>query len=251
MTTHIPGLANLLPVDSLRLVERGGTRTTVRSGGDDVYEAVVHTLGVVPDRRARVLICVEGPHDVAFLRNVCRLIRSAGEDIVDIESDHRIATVVLGGSTLEQWVSEHFLRNLRIPEFHVYDRDPVGSRGRFHYEDAVNEVNARGGNHSARLTTKREMENYLHVDAIDRVLTIVAGVPVRPTFGDFDDVEGLVSRCVLDQNGNPQRKLQRRSLKSWLNNEVAGAMTQAELRDRDPADEILEWFVEITRLSNL
>jgi len=245
LTTHVPGLAGLLPLPSLRLVKNSGQRSLVESGTEEVYDQVVASLGVIPDKRAQVLLCVEGPHDVAFLRNMCRLFRASGANLPCIESDPRIATVLLGGSTLQEWVNHHFLRTTGLPEFHLYDRDEPKPDGTFRYQNACEEVNGRGCGHSARLTMKREMENYLHPDAIERVLSPIVNAPVKPIFGDDDDVEKVVSSCILDDQGNAQKRVSRRSLKSWLNNEVAAVMTIDELKSRDPNEEILGWFKDI------
>ena len=244
LTTHSPGIAGLLPASSLRLVrEQPAGREVV--DGDEVLPDIVQTLGVIPDHRVRVLVCVEGPYDRAFLQSACEVYRSSGEDLACLKTDPAVAFVLLGGSTLSEWVSSHLLRHTMIPEFHLYDGDIA------RYGDAVNEVNQRGAPHSARQTRKRELENYLHPDAIQRVLAGPSGNLGAVTFGDQDDVEAVVAAAMPDHQGNPRRKLQRRALKHWLNHEVAAAMTRAEFDSRDPDGEILGWLSEITRLVRL
>jgi len=154
-----------------------------------------------------------------------------------------VAFVLLGGSTLSEWVSSNLLRHTMIPEFHLYDGDIA------RYGDSVNEVNRRGAPHSARQTTKRELESYLHPDAIRRVLAEPAGNLGGFAYGDQDDVEAVVAAAMPDHQGNPRKKLDRRALKHWLNHDAAAAMTRAELDSRDPGGEIRGWLTEITRLA--
>jgi putative ATP-dependent endonuclease of OLD family len=61
LTTHVPGLAGLLPPESIRHVGRGGHgHPTVELLSDDVARKVADDLGVLPDGRSEVLLCVEG-----------------------------------------------------------------------------------------------------------------------------------------------------------------------------------------------
>jgi putative ATP-dependent endonuclease of OLD family len=242
LTTHSPGLAGLLPAATLRLVGMSEHGRSILVG-DEALDVAVKTLGVVPDHRVRVLVCVEGPYDRAFMQAACTAYRAAGGDLVCLTNDPAVAFVLLGGSTLTEWVNHHLLRNIRIPEFHVYDRDVSK------YADAVAEVNQRGCGHSARQTNKRELENYLHPDAIWRVLAGPAGNLAAVVYGSDDDVESVIAAAMPDHNGNPRKKLARRTLKHWLNHDVAAAMTASEFDAQDPAGEIKSWLAEITRVA--
>lgn len=249
VTTHVPGLAGLLPVASLRLVERGGSRTTcVSSGSDGVYQRIADTLGLIPDKRARLLLCVEGPTDMACLRTFCHIYRQQHPSLICIETDPRVATVLLGGSTLQSWTAQHLLQHTNIREFHLYDRDMMLDNGGYKYATAVATVLERKNGDTARLTKRREIENYLHPSAIGRILTPLIGHQVKVSFTQDDDVESVVATAMPDQNGKPRKKLQRRDLKSWLNREVASAMTLDELKEVDADQEVLGWLTEITSL---
>jgi putative ATP-dependent endonuclease of OLD family len=249
LTTHVPGLAGLLPVASLRLVERGGFHTTcISSGSDGVYQKIADTLGLIPDKRALLLLCVEGPTDMACLRTFCRIYRQQYPSLICIETDPRIATVLLGGSTLQSWTAQHLLQHTNIREFHLYDRDMLLDSGGYKYAKAVVTVLERKNGDTARLTKRREIENYLHPEAINRILTPKVGHQVKVSFTRDDDVESLVATAIPDQNGNPRKKLKHRDLKSWLNREVASSMTFDELKEVDSDQEVLGWFTEISRL---
>jgi predicted ATP-dependent endonuclease of OLD family len=69
LTTHSPGLASFLPLESFRFIRMGAAgRTEIAAPGNATWESMVDTLGVVPDNRVRRLICVEGPTDVLALK---------------------------------------------------------------------------------------------------------------------------------------------------------------------------------------
>lgn len=244
ITTHVPGLAEMIPTDALRYVRlvKDDIRV-VEEGSEDVFERIADELGVIPDNRVRVFVCVEGPNDVAFLKNMARILMSDGDEAgFDPDNTPEIVFLPLGGSTLRDWVNSHYLKSLRRPEIHIYDRDADCPPK---YQTQANKVNQRNDGSRAFLTTKREVENYLHPDAIRDVL----GVNVQ--ISDDSDVPEMVARAIHEQgegavpwdqlNEEKRRKKETRA-KQRLNNEVAAAMTVARLRDRNALDEIREWF---------
>jgi putative ATP-dependent endonuclease of OLD family len=240
LTTHVPALASLLPVDSIRYIclhEENGRE--VRIADEEVIRNVAADLGIVPDKRAEVLVCVEGPHDLQFLKRINRLLRDDDPNVIDIFGDPRVALVVLGGSTLREWVNQHYLKNVGLPEVHIYDRDELKD-GKFKYQEASDAVNARGDGSVGFLTAKREMENYLHVDAISEALQPVTGIIFSFPMTDDCDVENEIKARLGGQG-----KVPRRSIKHWLNEDAADRMTLDRLRERNGYDEVKGWFLEI------
>lgn len=242
LTTHVPALASLLPVASIRYIcphEENGRE--IRIADDEVIKNVVSDLGIVPDKRARVLLCVEGPHDLQFLKRINRLLRNEDPNVIDIFGDPRVALVVLGGSTLREWVNQHYLKNVGLPEVHIYDRDELKD-GKYKYQEAKDAVTARGDGSIGFLTTKREMENYLHVDAISEALQPVTSVTFSFPLTDDCDVEAEIKSRLGGQG-----KIQRRSIKHWLNEDAADRMTVERLQGRNGYDEVKGWFLEIAK----
>lgn len=240
LTTHVPALASLLPINSIRYVcshDLNGREVCIAD--DDVIKTVVADLGIIPDKRAKVLVCVEGPHDLQFLRRISNLLRAEDDSVVDMFADPRVALVVLGGSTLKEWVNQHYLKNVGLPEVHIYDRDEL-KNGKYKYQDDKDAVNARGDGSIGFLTVKREMENYLHIDAISEALQPVVGFNFTFTLSDDCDVETEIKTLL-----NGQGKIQRRSIKHWLNEDAANCMTIARLKERNGYDEIKGWLTEI------
>lgn len=242
-TTHSPGLAGLMPTGSVRFVEVGSEHQRIILTEDPALDRSAKALGVIPDHRVRLLVCVEGGHDRSFLQAACNAYRDGGEDLVCLSSDPRIAMIPLGGSVLKDWVERNALEGVRVPEFHIYDRDKDAK-----YAPTAKMVNDREDDSTARMTTKREMENYCCPKVIKRVLAPHVSSVEDINFGDEDDVIKATSNAILDHNGNAQKKIKRRDLKDWLNNDVAQAMTAEDFSSRDPGKEVLGWLREITAL---
>ena len=243
LTTHVPAIASLLPVDRVRYVRpHEGEGCEVLKADGDVLRDVVSSLGILPDGRARVLVCVEGPNDLRFLERINRTLREADDAVIDLFGDPRVAFVVLGGNTLREWVNRHYLKNLGLPEVHIYDRDLTDESGKCKYQAAADEVNARNDGSVAFFTEKREMENYLHLDAVNEVLEPIFGFPMEFDLTDDCDVESEIKRLL-----DGREKICRRSVKRWLNEDVAERMTPDRLRERGGYDEIRKWFEEIAK----
>lgn len=233
LTTHVPGLAGLLPVESLRYVEKEEQGINkVSSGTDDVYRTIAEQLGVLPDSRVQILFYVEGPHDIDFLNNISTVLHQVHPDIPNLLSDPRVAVIPVGGSTLCQWVRRNYLGHLNLPEIHVYDRD-VGTPPK--YQSSVDAVNQRGCSSWATLTCKRELENYLHPDAIQE------GLGLSVTFDDHDDVPRLIADASKVQSCLRGQMNEKRA-KRLLNEIVTQKMTPDRLAERDPEQEVVSWL---------
>lgn len=248
LTTHVPGIAGMLPTDSIRFVRKDDTNhPRVLSGDDDVLKLVADDLGVLPDNRVRVLVCVEGPHDVSFLERITPVVLSLDENLPDLTSDPRIAFVLLSGGNLKHWVAKNYLEKLDIPQVHIYDRDESVPPK---YQQYVNEVNARGNRDWATLTAKREMESYLHHDAIKEGLELAA----VPAFNDADDVPLIVAEIIHSaQVGSKpwaevkkeDKKDKSSKAKARLNTSAVEHMNTERLLVRDPHGEVVGWFRKI------
>ncbi|KFZ32126.1 hypothetical protein IDSA_05530 [Pseudidiomarina salinarum] len=228
VTTHVPALAEQLPVDSIRHIFRGDTgEIEVNANRNDVFELIAKDLGVLPDSRAQVIVCVEGPNDIAFFRGMSRVLLSEGYDAPDFDNDPRVVIIPLGGDTLRDWVNNHYLKSIGKPEVHIYDRDDKTPPK---YQATCDAVNERGDGSIAFVTSKREAENYLHPDAIAEAL----GVTLE--FTDDCDVPNLVG---------VQSGVKDQTAKKRLNRRAVQKMTKARLDERDPDGELLKWFSEI------
>ena len=93
---------------------------------------------------------------------------------------------------------------------------------------------------------KKELENYLHPDAIKSIATSFPG-----TIADFDDVPLMLAQTLHTADANApawntvaeaQKKEKAKSAKRRLNQECADNMTVTLLAQSDPTGEITGWL---------
>lgn len=251
-STHTPVLVRDLPLVALKYVTRDATGSPcILQGKEDSYRSAARALGIIPDHDVRLFIGVEGINDINFLKNISRGLRMGGEDVLDLgdlESQGSLVFVPLGGSNLTLWT--HRLAGLNRPEFHLFDREEQPPR-RSSHQDAADAINARGA--IAFLTGKREIENYLHPDAIH------ASLGLTVAFGNFDDVPEIVAEQIHIAGGGvgawntldeEKMRMKISRAKRRLNNEAVAAMTPDLLTVSDPAGDVRSWLAEIRRLYN-
>ena len=247
ITTHVPSVAAQIPAESVRLVTRENQTAypNIEAGGDDVYEKVVKTLGILPDKRAQVAVFVEGPNDFEFLVRASRLHRELDGTLLDLENDYRVAFVLTGGGNLKHWVNKRYLQNAGLVEVHVYDADDQNNPP---YKKSIDDVNGGSDDNIGYLTEKREMENYIHEDAIAEEY----GFSIESE--DWTDVPNEVARNVHEQSGSPvsweeltDDKISEKEsrAKKRLNTIVLDRMTIAQLNEKDDKNEIRDWLEAI------
>ncbi len=243
LTTHVPALAEVLPTDSLRHVLAGDDNTTrIDNDGDGMIRRIADDLGVVPDKRVKVIVCMEGPHDITCLGHFARTLRAVDNTLPKVASNPAVIFMPMGGSTLRDWVTKHYLSQLGVPEFHIYDR---GTAAQPKYAREAAAVNARTDKSKAVHTTKGELENYLHEDAIRSA----HGVTIQ--VDDTCDVPALVAEvihcadpaaCAWGQVDPEAKKRKMGHAKRWLNDQAAAATTHEMLVDRGADVKITGWL---------
>lgn len=230
LTSHSPGFASYLDAEDLRFILRGDDGLPqVQPASEGTWEQIADELGVVPDNRVKVLICVEGPTDVEALNRLSGALHQQDPSIVNLATDPRIAFVVLGGGTLLHWVNHHYLRGLKRPEIHIYDRDVEK------YAAMVAEVNKRDDGSWGVQTQKYEIENYL----TPAVVRDAIGVDIA--FDDDADVPKLVGEATGWKANTTKKKL------STL---AFPRMTATELAASDPDGEVRGWLQKIVEIAS-
>lgn len=173
---------------------------------------------VVSHTTLKLIVVIEGPHDIEFLRRISVMFHAHEPELPDLASmENRKELIFLpfGGVDLKLW--PHRLAPLEKPELHIYDREssPETELRR----QLADSVNRRPGC-LAFVTKKRSLENYLHPAAIREA----SGLDIA--FGDDDDVADLIARQshagqYADEVWEelPRRKQTRRRnrVKRWLN----------------------------------
>lgn len=256
ITTHVPGLAGLVPVEGLRYIYRDESGfVKVSSGetdGESLFGCIADDLGVIPDKRVQMLVCVEGPHDINLYTALSRVLHKHDNTIPDLASESRLACLPLGGSTLHQWVQKRYLGGLHLKEVHIYDRGIDTPPKYQHNVDAINDL---GPDHYAVLTGRREAENYLHHDAISEEMAVIVTVDAQ------NSVPEAVARALHEASAAPKpwaeveeetRQQKISNAKRRLNGPVASRMTYDRLNAMDPDGDIESFLREIAaRLSPL
>lgn len=241
-TTHVPGLAKLVPVESLRYITNGEGYPEIETGTGGVIARIANSLGVLPDitpplapyRSIRLIVCVEGVNDILFFQTLTATLHETNPEMKPILSCPDIMILPMGGSSLQEWVNHNYLRKLGIPEYHIYDSDCSNA-----HQQECDAVNQRNDGSSARMTSKREMENYIHPKAIREVYGIDFEID------DETDVPRVISDYLKSQNlpgCNPK------NVKRKLNGEATRHMTLELLKEWDPQNELLSWICDILQL---
>lgn len=254
VTTHTPMLARYIPETDLRFIEKldDGSRL-ISEGGGEASERIAKSLGVLPDHNVKLFIGVEGPHDISFLKGISSALISDGQNIPNLEKlelDGELIFFPFGGSNLALWADK--LQPLRRPELHICDRDeepPEAAK----YQPHIDAVNGRDGCKGI-LTDKREMENYVHFEAVQEAYASNGiNINLQGQFDDFDDVPLVVAQAVFEATADKawadltddQKDKKSRRAKHMINNSAVGNMSAQRLGVADPAGEILGWLQDV------
>jgi predicted ATP-dependent endonuclease of OLD family len=187
LTTHTPALAGLLPLDSLRFIEKTTDDRNIELGTEEVFEKIAQTLGVLADpipKNATALILIEGKSDVTFFNHTANQLKNAGY-LTHTFQEKRIALVPIGGcGNLKHWQTLKLVDQFQIPYSVLLDSDK-GTNEEQKNVDTIFDLVQSGI--KAYVTRKREPENYIHLDCLQ--------LPVGSTFTltDTCDAKVLIS----------------------------------------------------------
>jgi len=253
-TTHHPALAGRVDNKSIRFIDKhtNGNRF-LADNNDETLGKIKDSLGMFANHNVKVFVGVEGPNDIEFLSRISSVLLPADQHVKDLqaaEAQGHLVYIPMGGSTLELWTNR--LEGLDVPEVHILDRDnapPADAK----YQEAADTVNGRG--QKSFITELREMENYIHHEAINEEF----GLTLTARFNDFDDVPALIAKAVHEasdsdvdwENVTDKKRSQKESkAKKRLNRGAIDRMTLPRLSEVDPNDEILSWVKEISTYLN-
>ncbi|MBA7509713.1 hypothetical protein ES705_01677 [subsurface metagenome] len=260
VSTHTPMLARALPDSSLRYIHiSNDKRREILTGGIETNKIFARSLGVLPDNTVKLFIGVEGPNDITFLQTISKALCNDGIDIPDLEKielDGELIFFPFGGSNLALWSSR--LEKLNRPEFHLCDRDiapPAPARYQMHVDKVNDRENCR-----ARNTLKKEIENYLHKDAIITAYKELGiNLTIMTNFDSFDNIPQKVAQIVNEVSDSPKawneltdkKKEEKESkAKRQLCSLASKYMNRALLYEIDPDGDLLQWFKDIKDLLN-
>jgi putative ATP-dependent endonuclease of OLD family len=277
ITTHVPALAGRMPLESLRFidVEAAGDVVRVRSGSDDpsVFDEIANALGVLPEAidstDVKVAVLVEGKTDIDAIRSMINVLTDAGE--IEAVDDFRIFWTIGGGdTTLRDWVERRYLDRLNIPQVMLQDSDQTdpGLPLAAEKTDWLREMNEQE-HITPFLTKKRNMDNYFHPNAIDRLTNGVVQIPDDVNI-DFHNMASILARLLTEarenrrvngydfrpteQNGQAITGTSKSACKRIICAFLIQNMTAEELNSRttylhegEERNEALEWIEAIRR----
>lgn len=126
VTTHTPAICGLLPLNSLRLVDKTDKVTLVRDSSDEVYKQIAEMLGVLPEPfsgNAKALILVEGKSDVIFLKHTAHKLKESNY-VSNTFDEKNIAIVPIGGcGNFKHWITQKIAEQFSIPWGILLDSD--------------------------------------------------------------------------------------------------------------------------------
>ena len=240
LTTHSPGIASLLPVESLRFLSKRDDQILIAKGTDEIFDKISESLGVLPSidkekiDKLKLIVCVEGPTDVEFFKRLSQKVDE--EIIIDLENDQRVVVIPLGGSTLKHWVDNNYLRKLSLPEIHIYDGDKEK------YKQSARQVDVRDDGSKGFTTQKREIENYVHPSIIEEIFyELDQNTLIDRTQDNW--IEHWDQLNIIPSIKRTGVSLREIKIKEKICSEGIENMTVELFKELQAYEEIKEWFV--------
>lgn len=193
VTTHVPALAGLMPIEGLRYVTKDAHGAPiVKTPDPGVLKEAAESLGVLPEsgmERAKGVVLVEGSSDVTFLRHAARALKDGGHLAANLE-DVGVVPILIGGcGSVKHWVTLNLADDLGLPWCVFLDSDIGGDPAQVKsIKKRQQEVEARGRPFYS--TRRREIENYLCSDLI------FAEAGVRVAFSETCDAKKIIGNAV-------------------------------------------------------
>lgn len=260
-TSHSANLVREIPVHSLRYISINEENISIEYGIDSAsgekdestIDKIISTLGILPNPadKIKILIYVEGNHDVNGLKRYSSILNNHDPQIPDLHG-HEIGWVITGGSSLKHYVENKYLEGLGKPELHIYDSDVAS------YVAMVAQINAEGNpNKKAFNTTKQELESYLHPDAINEAYIEQGNQCSIVALNDQDDIPFVVAEHLYNLSGNdwnnlaPEKQKEKaNSKKGFLNTNAIEKMNVERIQERGGYEEFKSWFEYISQFIN-
>jgi len=238
LTTHTPALAGLLPLDSLRFIEKTGNDRTLELGTDQVFEKIADTLGILADpisKNAQGLLLLEGKSDVAFVKHTANQLKNSGH-LTHTFEDKKIALVPIGGcGNLKHWRTLRLAEQFEIPYCVMIDSDR-GTNVEQKNTDRIQTLQQIGI--KAYVTRKREPENYIHLDCLN--------LPAGSTFSFTDTCDAKV--LIANEKSTKKSLI----LETYWSNMTAEQIREVEKYNENGVDkyEFTEMFTDFLSLVN-
>ncbi|MNC22257.1 hypothetical protein D3C75_702530 [compost metagenome] len=190
VTTHVPALAGLMPIDGIRYVTKDENGTPyVKMPNDDVLKEAAESLGVLPEtgmERAKGVVLVEGKSDVTFLRHAAITLQASGHIASTLEEVGIVPILIGGCGSVKHWVTLNLADDLGLPWCVFLDSD-IGGRPE---QNLKRKEEVEGKGRAFYSTRKREIENYLCPDML------YAQTGIWVDFTDVSDAKKIIGQAL-------------------------------------------------------
>ncbi len=170
ITSHSPVFAGASSLEDLTLVVREkGIAKSIQHLELDTGK-IAEELGVEPSDQItgyKVCVFVEGPDDITFWRAIASRLKEGGHIEADFE-EKGIGFIPVGGSNLKYWIDLRALKRLSRRFGVVVDSDRKSQTDNIPQRKINWKTQCEQEGGAFFILRKREIENYLHHDAIQR-----------------------------------------------------------------------------------
>lgn len=192
ITSHSPVFAGASPIEDLALVVRGAGVAIAIQAPDLNLADVAEQLGIEPSDQItgyHACIFVEGPSDIEFWKSVAQKFKESGYTTANFE-DRKIGFILCGGETLKYWIDTRSMGRLNRRFGAIVDSDRASPQHSIPGRKLnwKQKCESQGG--LFFILRKREIENYLHRDAIARSKRNLQD------YDDFTDMKALFGENV-------------------------------------------------------
>lgn len=285
LTTHIPDIMKLLPENSIRFIDRIAGKSTPRvrpiTNKNNVLEIISESIGfhsTVPiASNTQVIVWTEGITDIRILSEFALILCNAGRFPKNLDLNRILFDPMGGFDYLKHKLSIDYYKHIKAPHFYLVDSDKSSKtcKGKPIPDDLKERVrrwkNTREGVpiDYAR-TRKREIENYIHKDAIENAYG--SRIDWKTIDGEFDWDFGKVCNGgsdnislwqIMNENGVSFQKIRTQHLGENLKNSkniiskvIVKSMTYDNIVERCASTdtkssrmcEVEMWFHKIAKL---
>jgi predicted ATP-dependent endonuclease of OLD family len=236
LTTHSPALIRFFETKHIKFIEKVEGKSKVFDFSEEIAVKIVKNLGLLPEI-SKVVLCVEGTTDELFLININQNIEELKKviDLKECIKNELLAVIPMHGSNLKDWINRYALKNTNVIEYHLYDRDHDEK-----YKKEIEIVNSRNDGSKARLTKKREIENYVPKEIIEAEFKITLKIE-DSEWDNLDIVKAI-------QSYDKYKKMKDADIKKIICGSYAEKINKDHLVKLGAWDEVKTWFEEIKEL---
>lgn len=234
ITTHSPEIAKIAGSDNLIFIKRNEQKQPYVLSDENVkLFSIKEELGILP-YLSRLVICVEGQHDISFINNINQNIPEL-KDIIDLAKE-KISIIPMNGGNLKNWIDKDYLSHSNVKEFHLYDRDSNSGSNSEQYKEYVEKINGSKPESYAVLTNKREMENYIPKCLYEEKFPDKDCSVINDW--DVEDLPTFFSNKKLDES----------AIKGIVNGQLSRKLTKELLESINAWDEVVGWFKKMKEM---